>query len=227
MERRGRLTGPLCVDASTPFMLHVLVPLMRGYRERHPGVELTLSTEEGFIDLLERKVDVAIRIGEMKDSTLHRRLLGHTRVRLFASPGYLGQRGAPADADALGQHDLLGFSHPDTLKVWSLVTASGVPIHVQPTLMTTSGETQRQLAIQGMGIALMSEFMTAEDVAQGRLVEVLPHATQHSRKPVNAVYYKQSAVSARIASMVDYLVAAMAGPECHWFRGPEKQKPTG
>lgn len=146
---------------------------------------------------------------------------------MVLQPGGSARRRAPVDADALGRHDLLGFSHPDTLKVWSLVTASGASLHVQPTLMTTSGETQRQLAIQGMGIALMSEFMTAKDVAQGRLVEVLPHATQHSKKPVNAMYYKQSAVSARIASMADYVVAAMAGPERHWICGPEKQKPTG
>ena len=84
MERRGQLSGPLRVDAVTPFMLHVMVPLMPGYRALHPKVELKLSSNEGFIDLLERRVDLAIRIGELKDSTLYSRLLGRTRIRLMA-----------------------------------------------------------------------------------------------------------------------------------------------
>lgn len=217
MKRRGRLSGPLYVDASTPLMLHVLVPLMRGYRELHPEVELILSTEEGFIDLLERRVDLAIRVGELKDSTLHRRLLGHTTVRLFASPDYLRRRGAPDTAAQLADHDLLGFTKPDTLNIWPFKETA--PARIDPTVLSSSGETLRQLALQGLGIVHLSEFMTAADVAAGRLVEVLPQATLPSRKPVNAVFYKHSAVSARIASMVDYLAAAMDAPEALWAAG--------
>lgn len=214
MHRRGRLSGPLYVDASTPFMLHVLVPLMRGYRDLHPEVELNLSTEEGFIDLLERRVDVAFRVGELKDSTLHRRLLGHTTVRLFASPDYLHRRGVPRQAKDLADHELLGFMKPDSLNIWPLREAATSKI--DPTVFSSSGETLRQLALQGMGIVHLSEFMTAADVAAGHLVEVLQDVTLPIRKPVNAVYYKHSAVSARIASMVDFVAAAMTLPETAW-----------
>lgn len=217
MKRRGRLSGPLHVDASTPFMLHVLVPLLPGYRELHPDVELILSNEEGFIDLLERRVDLAIRIGEQKDSTLHRRVLGHTAVRLFASPEYLRRRGVPKDAEELAAHELLGFSKPDSLNVWPLPGAAGR--RITPTVSASSGETQRQMALRGMGIALMSEFMTAADVAAGHLVPVMEDTLLPATKPVNAVFYEQSAVSARIASMVDYLKAAMDAPEHRWASG--------
>lgn len=216
MERRGRLSGPLHVDAASPFMLHVLVPLMPAYRALHPEVELVLHSNEGFIDLLERRVDLAIRIGELKDSTLHSRLLGHTRVRLIASPRYLSRLGVPENADALRRHELIGFTQPDVLNVWPLAGSDGNPVHIEPTITSGSGETIRELAIEGMGIACLSDFMTARDMAEGRLVEVLPEVVIPKTKPVSAVYYQQSAVSGRIASMVGHLADAMRVPEALW-----------
>ncbi|ALK99167.1 LysR family transcriptional regulator [Massilia sp. WF1] len=216
VERHGRLAGKLRVDAATPFMLHVVVPLMPGYRARHPGVELSLCSNEGFIDLLERRVDLAIRIGELKDSTLHGRLLGHTRIRLVASPAYLASNGVPEDVPALLRHELLGFSEPESLNQWPLRHADGRPVNIVPTLTGSSGETLRQLALQGMGIACISDFMTAADIAGGRLVEVLPHLNVETTRPINAVFYRHSAVSAKIGSMVDYLAECLRAPETAW-----------
>jgi DNA-binding transcriptional LysR family regulator len=216
MERRGQLAGPLRVDAVTPFMLHVLVPLMPGYRALHPNVALNLSSNEGFIDLLERRVDLAIRIGELKDSTLYSRLLGYTRIRLLASPAYLRQHGVPREVADLARHALLGFSEPEILNQWPLLHSNGKPVQITPAMTSPSGETLRQLALQGMGIICMSDFMTAVDVEQGRLVEVLPQLVQNKLKPIHAVYYQHSTVSARIASMVNYLAEAMRAPEAVW-----------
>ncbi|TFW16110.1 LysR family transcriptional regulator [Duganella callida] len=216
MARRGQLSGPLRVDAVTPFMLHVLVPLMPGYRALHPQVELSLSSNEGYIDLLERRVDLAIRIGELKDSTLYSRLLGHTRIRLLASPAYLSRNGVPHEVADLAHHELLGFSEPEILNQWPLLQADGKPLQITPALASPSGETLRHLALQAMGIVCLSDFMTAVDVAEGRLVEVLPQLTLNKLKPVHAVYYQHSTVSARIASMVNYLADAMHAPEAAW-----------
>ena len=80
--RRDMPAGRLRVDAASPFMLHVIVPLVRGYRERYPHVELELNSNEGIIDLLERRTDVAIRIGRLKDSTLHSRSVSYTHLTL-------------------------------------------------------------------------------------------------------------------------------------------------
>lgn len=208
-ERRGQLSGQLRIDAATPFMLHVLVPLMPAYRALHPNVTLTLSSNEGFIDLLERRVDLALRIGELKDSTLHSRLLGHSRLRLVASPDYLRRRGAPKDVAELLRHELLGFSEPDSLNLWPLRDADGRQVRIAPTLKSSSGETLCQLALQGMGIASFSDFHTSADLAAGRLVEVLPELTIPMSRPIHAVYYRHSALSAKIASMVDFLVQAL------------------
>lgn len=209
VTRRENPSGRLRVDAATPFMLHVIVPLVPGYRERYPEVELELNSNEGFIDLLERRTDVAIRIGRLKDSTLHSRLIGNSRTRMFASPAYLEKHGHPRKVEDLAKHTLLGFTQPESLNVWPILGADGEPYRIEPDVMSSSGETLRQLALEGTGIVCLSDFMTVRDCEAGRLAPVLVRQAQDVRQPIHAVYYRNTAISARIASFVDYLVAEL------------------
>lgn len=211
LARREQPSGRLRVDAATPFMLHVIVPLVPGYRERYPQVELELNSNEGIIDLLERRTDVAIRIGRLKDSTLHSRLIGHSRLRILASPAYLAAHGQPDDIEALSRHTLLGFNQPETLNLWPLPGADGEAYRIAPAVRTSSGETLRQLALAGAGIVCLSDFMTESDRASGRLVPLLAQQTQRMLQPVQAVYYRNTAVSSRIASFIDHLIEALGG----------------
>ncbi|CAG9250674.1 Uncharacterized HTH-type transcriptional regulator YafC [Paraburkholderia unamae] len=213
LARREMPAGRLRVDAASPFMLHVIVPLVRGYRERYPQVELELNSNEGIIDLLERRTDVAIRIGRLKDSTLHSRLIGNSRVRVLATPEYLAARGRPTRVDDLEKHTLLGFNQPESLNVWPLTGADGEPHRIEPDVWSSSGETLRQLALAGVGMVCLSDFMTAQDRANGSLVQVLARQTLDVRQPIHAVYYRNTAISARIVSFVDYLVEAVRATE--------------
>ncbi|AHV92479.1 LysR family transcriptional regulator [Bordetella holmesii] len=208
--RRGQPSGRLRVDAATPFMLHVIVPLIKGYRQRYPQVELELNSSEGYIDLLEHRTDVAIRIGRLKDSTLHSRAIGSGRLRILASPDYLARHGTPRSPDDLAiGHSLLGFNQPDSLNYWPLRDESGERRYITPTIWASNGETLRQLALQGMGLVCLSDFMTGQDRALGRLKQVLTRHTIDERQPINAVYYRNTAISARITSFVDYLAQAV------------------
>lgn len=108
--RRQRPAGRLRVDAATPFVLHVIAPLVAGFRTRYPDVQLELNSSERYIDLLERRTDVAIRIGPLADSTLHARPLAHSRLRVLASPAYLAEHGTPKTVEDLDGHALLGFN---------------------------------------------------------------------------------------------------------------------
>ncbi|MCX4162891.1 MULTISPECIES: LysR substrate-binding domain-containing protein [Paraburkholderia] len=208
VARRDKPSGRLRIDAATPFMLHAIVPLVRGYRERYPHVELELNSNEGIIDLLERRTDVAIRIGRLKDSTLHSRLVGNSRLRILASPGFIETHGLPRKVEDLGKHALLGFNQPESLNTWPVLGADGEPYRIEPTVWSSSGETLRQMALEGVGIACLSDFMTGQDRESGRLVQILNRQTQDVRQPIHAVYYRNTAISSRIASFVDYLVEA-------------------
>ena len=206
--RRGQPSGPLRVDAATPFVLHTLIPLLADYRKRYPLVDLTLTSNEDFVDLLESRVDLALRIGEMKDSTLHSRLICRTRIRILASPQYIRDHGVPTTAAELKQHTLLGFTR-DSLNSWPLRNADGEPLHIQPDIAASSGEVLRQLSLAGHGIICLADFMTGQDLASGNLVEILAQQNTGDTRPIQAVYYRQTALAARVSSFVDHLTQAI------------------
>ncbi len=209
--RRNQPAGRLRVDAASPFMLHVIAPLVPGYRQRYPQVELELNSNEGNIDLLERRTDLAIRIGRLKDSSLHAVPLGHSRVRVLASPGYLAKHGTPRRVADLASHVLLGFSQLEALNEWPLLEADGQALHIKPHVRAFSGETLRQLALNDGGVVCLSDFMTRGDRESGTLQQLLAKQTQDVRQPINAVYYRNTAISSRIKSFIDYVVQAL-GP---------------
>ncbi|MBW8774864.1 MAG: LysR family transcriptional regulator [Stenotrophomonas sp.] len=201
--RRLQPVGRLRVDAATPFMLHVIVPLLEGFRERYPQVELELNSNEGITDLIEKRTDVAFRIGVLRDSTLHARPIGHSRIRVVASPEYLRRHGTPTRVEQLRTHDLLGFTQPP------LLDADGGPFVIEPAIASSSGETLRQMAVAGLGIACLSDFLTRQDRRDGRLVQLFARQTQEVRQPINAVYYRNTALAARITCFVDHVTQTL------------------
>ncbi|MGL5290520.1 MAG: LysR substrate-binding domain-containing protein [Vibrionaceae bacterium] len=200
---RGELPkGRLRVDAASPFMLHQLVPLVQPFCQAYPDIELELTSNEGFVNLLEKKTDLAIRIGELTDSTLHARALGRSLLYIVASPDYLARHGFPKKASELSQHCLLGFSSPKTLNDWPLKGFS----RITPAIMSTNGEALRQLALLGNGIACLSGFMVKKDLAEGRLISLLEdEILSNSSRQINAVYYKSSSVAKRISAFIDFI----------------------
>ncbi|MGY3961078.1 LysR substrate-binding domain-containing protein [Aeromonas popoffii] len=207
LMRKAQPAGILRVDAATPFILHRLVPIIGEFRRRYPAIELQLHSSEGFINLMERRVDMAIRIGELADSSLRALPLGHSRLRLLASPAYLSERSTPRQpADLLAGHELLGFLHPDHLNHWPLLSAEqGDRFAITPSLRASSGETLRQLALAGQGIVCLSDFMTGPDRASGALVEVLARSNSGASRPINAVFYSDAQRDIRLRVWLDFL----------------------
>jgi DNA-binding transcriptional LysR family regulator len=207
--RRVHPVGRLRVDAATPFMLHVIVPLLPAFSTRYPQVELELNSNEGITDLIEKRTDVAFRIGALKDSSLHARPIGSSRVRIFASPDYLQSHGTPTTPAELARHVLLGFTQPASLNEWPLRDKDGSALHIKPTIASSSGETLRQMALTGLGIVCLSDFMTRQDRLDRRLVPLLSDHLLDVRQPINAVYYRNTALSSRITCFVDHVINAL------------------
>jgi len=209
--RRQQPAGRLRVNAATPFMLHVVVPLVADFRAAFPQIELELDTDELNIDLLQRRTDVAIRIGALRDSTLHARTLGTSRLRVMASPSYLAAHGQPRHVAELTGHSLLGFTQPESLNRWPVRSSQGDEWQITPNLTASSGETLRQLALAGAGIVCLSDFMSAADRAAGGLVQVMARDTVESRQPISAVYYRNTQLAARIGCFLDFLQQRLGG----------------
>jgi DNA-binding transcriptional LysR family regulator len=201
---RGELPkGRLRVDAASPFVFHQLVPLVSDFNEAYPDIELELTSNEGFVDLIEKRTDVAIRIGRLTDSTLHARPLGKSALYMVASPSYLSKRGIPQSAEELSSHQTVGFTGAKVLNHWPLPNQG----YVEPTITASNGETVRQLVLAGNGIACLSGFMIQRDISEGRLIPVLEGVKLRDteRERVNAVFYKSSSVSKRISAFIDFI----------------------
>ncbi|MBP0599587.1 LysR family transcriptional regulator [Herbaspirillum sp. LeCh32-8] len=203
--RTQKPVGKLRVDAAVPFMLHCVVPHVGAFREAYPDIELELNTNDRFIDLVEQRTDIAIRIGELQDSTLHAKPLSSARLNIVASPGYLARYGEPSSVEELERHRLIGFSQPESLNQWPLRHAGGDRYPVKPAIRASSGETIRQLALHGQGIASLSNFMSDADIATGQLVKLLEPAYSGYQQKISAVYYRNTQLSRRISCFLDFL----------------------
>ena len=203
--RRSQPAGLVRVNAATPALDHLLAPLVPKFLDAYPLLKLELTSGETVVDLIEERADLAIRIGNLPDSTLNARRLGTSRIRVLAAPGYLERHGHPTGVADLAQHRLLGFAAPATLNTWPLAHGGAEGYTIDPVISATSGETVRHLALSGAGIASLSDFLTRADLAAGRLVPVLEDCALPWSQPVWAVFYKQGGLAPRVAALVEFL----------------------
>ena len=208
---RTQPAGLVRVNAATPTLDHLIAPQLADFFDAYPQVQVELTSGETVVDLIEEKADVAIRIGNLADSTLNARRLGRSRIRVLAAPGYLERHGTPRHVEDLTRHRLVGFVAPASLNTWPLRAGTEEGWRIAPHVTATSGETVRHLALQGAGIVSLSDFLTRADVAAGRLVPVLEEASLPWTQPVWAVFYKQGALAPRVKALVDFLADRLAG----------------
>ncbi|MCF4010413.1 LysR family transcriptional regulator [Rheinheimera sp. UJ63] len=199
---KGVPKGRLRVDAASPFLFHQVIPYIEDFQIAYPDIQLDLISNENIIDLIEKKTDVAIRIGKLADSNLHAKKLGNSTLHIVASPRYLTKTRIPKHLSELKHHALIGFADSPKLNNWFLKE----DIELRPRITASNGEALRQLALNGNGIALLSNFMIRKDLENNRLVELLPGTvtSPNPREEIHAVYYKNSAVSSRISAFVNF-----------------------
>lgn len=164
----GVLRASLPVDFATIY----LAPLITEFANRYPGISFDFDLTPRTVDLVSEPFDVAIRMGEPKDSALVARLLARLPGHLYASPKYLEAAGIPAHPAALSQHQCIGFTKSGP---WVLHhDEQAVEVKVGGRFVLNSVGMMKQLAVLGQGIILLPIKVVAEDVACGRLQPVLP-----------------------------------------------------
>ena len=181
------------------------MPLVKPFRERYPEMTLSLVSSETFINLIERKVDVAIRAGTLTDSSLRARPLFTSYRKIVASPDYVARYGMPQHPSDLKQHHCLGFTEPVSLNTWPVSCCDGQLLEIEAAVSSNSGETLKQLCLTGNGIACLSDYMVDKEIASGEFVELLADKRLPVEMPFSAVYYSDRAVSTRIRAFIDFL----------------------
>ena len=205
--------GTLRVSAAVLWGLDPLVTLLPEFTSRHPKIGVHLSLTDRHVDLIEEKVDVAIRVGRLADSSLIARKIGEMRRVIVASPAYIAEKGRPKTPDDLLNHDcLLWDEEHDDLNRWPF-EANGVVRHinVRGRIMSNNAQALYQLAIMGAGIFRMLEYRARPFIRRGELVPLFERSHHEKAIPVHALYLRTNMAKPRIRVFTDFLIEKCAG----------------
>ncbi|MCB9765665.1 MAG: LysR family transcriptional regulator [Alphaproteobacteria bacterium] len=211
LEERDEVSGVLRTSVP-PVLAPDIVRLVVQLQQEHPRLEVELLADIRWAELRGDRVEVAVRAGRVGDPDLIRRRLGASEISAVAAPDYLARRGTPARVEDLADHRLLRVHGPEGTPMlwWPLRSGGRVPVSG-----AFSSNDQRALleaALAGGGIALVSESSSAQALARGLLVRVLPDQIG-VRLPLHAVYARRKLQPARVRVFVDGLV--------RWFEDRE------
>jgi DNA-binding transcriptional LysR family regulator len=166
--------GTLRVSAPIGLGQLRILPMIPRFLAKHPKVRFEVQLSDEYVDLLQARIDVAVRVGSERESSLTQRKLQRYRRILCASPQYLKIRGLPAGPGDLAKHDCLTFNYGPESKIWYFKESRGAkPYSVDGSLHVNSVEAILECARQGLGLCLLPSWTVARDLEQGALVEVM------------------------------------------------------
>ena len=210
--------GILRVSVPTAFGRKHIAPLLGPFMAKYPHMTLRIDLCDRYCDIIKEGYDVAIRIGELSDSTLGSRKLAPNSRVICAAPSYLKAHGQPETLEELKDHSLLAACDQD---LWKLEGPEGaVTLKARSNLKTNSGELVREATMAGMGISLRSTWDIGEELKNGRLVRVLPKYRESSLVAIYAVFPSREYIPVKVSVFLDFCVKTF-GVRPYWNRGLE------
>lgn len=207
----AQVRGHLRLSAPAGFGRRHVAPHVAGFGLRHPGLQITLDLSDRMVDLVRDRIDCAIRISDLADSSLVAYRLAENRRVVVAAPAYLAERGVPQHPSELSRHACLSLGESQS-RGWSFVIdGRAANLKVSGLLACNDGAVLHDWALQGLGLAWRSLWEVKEDIKAGRLVTVLDDYVSPDY-PVCAVVPQRRFLSHRVRQFIDYLKQAYAEP---------------
>jgi DNA-binding transcriptional LysR family regulator len=215
--RRGeqQLGGWLRVAASVGFGVRVLMPHVRSFLAAHPSVRIDLRLNDGFIDLVEHGIDVAVRIGNLSDSSLVARRIGSIHRAVVASRGYVlaatAERPMPQVPEDLKRHPCIVYTELSTRNVWDFSTADGssVSVRVEGPLQTNTSEIVRASVLGGLGIGYSPSWLFQDLIETGEVQVLLPDWPTRPL-PIHVISPPQRRHAAKVRAFSDHLAVSLS-----------------
>lgn len=205
-------SGLIRVNAPLTFGVLHLAPLWGRFIEQHPKVSFDVTLSDRVVDLVEEGYDLAVRITRMPNSTLVSRRLASSRLVLCASRSYLDAHGVPREPRDLASHQVISYSYLSSGDEWHFEGPQGPErVRVNPRFQTNNGDTCRVAALADQGIILQPDFIVADDLRHGDLVELMP-GYRSAEIGIYAVYPTRKHLPLKLRRLVDFLVAAFHDP---------------
>jgi len=206
------LTGEMRVNAPVTLGTFYLGSMWASFLQRHPKLEAMIDLDDRVIDMQRGGYDMAIRAGQLQDSSLIARRLCTTRRIVCCSPGYAERAGLPASLEDIANHDCIGYSHVRSGVAWNFeptrTDGEGRALTVRHRLVANNGEVMRDMAIAGLGLTVQPAFIVAQALVDGRLINAMPDV-QPTPVPVHAVYPQTRRSSRKIKAFVAHLQAEL------------------
>ena len=209
-------SGLLRISVATDFGVNHLSPVLGDFLQEFPDITVNMVLNNRFVELISEGFDMAVRIGELEDSTLRARKLTETSKKMIASPGYFARYGRPARIDDLNEHKLLHYSNAAGGAVWKLTAPSGEKRQVRTAgwLTVNDGQSLLNACIGGLGIAYLPSFLYADALSKGLVEEAMPNLPTETQG-IYAVYPPGRFTQPKVRAFIDFLVEAFAekGPD--------------
>ena len=207
-----RPSGVLRVDSASGLGRVVLAPRLPEFLDRHPDIKLELMLRDRFVDPIAEGLDVVLRMGSLGDSSLIARRLGEARIVVCASPAYLRKRGTPRGPGDLARHECLGFLSEGRPMHWPFASEGGTfAVDIAGRYHANDVDVLRAAAIAGEGLVALFDFLVADALASGALVQVL-EAHPLTTRPIHALYPKNRQLLPKVGVFLDFLAEIFEGP---------------
>ena len=209
---QSRVQGTLRISTSVAFGRRVLTPMVLGFMQQHPGLQVDLSFEDRYVNLVEQGIDLALRMGRLADSTLGSSYLGRNPWVLVGAPAYLAAHGSPSAPGDLAQHAALIYSSVQGDDRWSFTGPGGaeLAVAVKGPLRSNNLSALLAAARQGKGLALLPRYVAQESLAAGAVLALLPGWAVPAQE-VHAVFPSPRLVPTKVSGFVNWLQGQLDG----------------
>ncbi|MEZ4473450.1 MAG: LysR substrate-binding domain-containing protein [bacterium] len=211
-DLQDEMIGTLNMTVPSAFGRRYVLPHLAHLLEQHPRLDLRLHFQDAYLDLVARGIDLAIRIGQLPDSSLVARTLATVEMVLCASPAYLARRPAPQQPQDLADHPWTLYSlRQPTNRVTVTRGDEEVTLSVSGRVVADDGSALAAFIQAGSGIGLLPIWYVADDIRAGRLTRILPEWGGPAAR-VYAIYPARRLLSTKVRRVVDLLADAFADP---------------
>jgi DNA-binding transcriptional LysR family regulator len=204
-DQRSRPAGRLRISAPITLGAHLLVPAFAEYLREYAEVEIELQLNDRMVDLADEGFDAAFRFGKLPDSSLIARPLRSLNRVVCASPTYLARHGTPQGPEDLVNHNCLAFHYVQPERDWLFQGARAQSVRVAGQLTINNGPALLRAALADIGVAMLPDYLVAEDLTAGRLVRLFPEF-DFARAPLQLVYLPDRHMTPKMKSFVDFIM---------------------
>jgi DNA-binding transcriptional LysR family regulator len=209
--------GLLRLNAPVSFGTRQIAPLLAEFAQRHPRVTVELGLNDRLVDLAEEGWDLAIRIGNLSNSSLIARRIAPCRIVVCAAPSYLEAHGTPRTVASLADHNCLGYTLSQRTPIDRWVFGADLGVQISGNLRANNGDALRAAAIAGQGIIHQPTFIVADDIREGRLVALPLDQPTVELGGIYAVFLPDRHPPARVRAFIDFIASRFA-PVPPWDR---------